>query len=60
MVLMTYLSSCERKNTLPDFPGEGSSLSAWSPGWRPKTLDQESTSQLQAILCTQAGYDCWI
>ena len=30
-VLIMYLSSCDRKNTLPLLPGEGSSRSAWSP-----------------------------
>ena len=31
IVLMMKRSSCERKKTLPDFPGEGSSRRAWSP-----------------------------
>lgn len=31
MVLMMKRSSWDRKKTLPDLPGDGSSRSAWSP-----------------------------
>lgn len=31
MVLMIKRSSCDKKKTLPDLPGDGNSLRAWSP-----------------------------
>ena len=53
MVLMMNRSSCDRKKTLPDLPGDGSSRRAWSPVGTGEPLLYLSMSYCLLVACVQ-------